>query len=209
MLEIQNSVDERRFASSSEAVRRDDARPVLLHVGQFTARKGIELLLRAAAVQQKEGRSFSLMLVGSGPDKIATEQLAKELGLKDVHFLPPQAPEQMPAIYKMADVLIFPTLEDVWGLVANEAMLSGLPVLCSKYAGCAEELFDPENIFDPEDPTEFAQKLGNAIAGTLPKPIVSRLRSTPRLVADLARSLGHSAGGPSEAAADAGEQLSV
>ncbi len=209
VLEIQNSVDERRFAPSSEAVAQAHPRPVLLHVGQFTARKGIEHLLHAAAVQQKEGRSFSLMLVGSGPDKIVIEQLVKELRLKNVHFLPPQAPEQMPAVYKMADVLIFPTLEDVWGLVANEAMLSGLPVLCSKYAGCAEELFDPENIFDPEDPKEFVQKLRNAIAGALPMPVLSRLRSTPRLVADLAQRLNHSAGGPTETAADAGEQLSV
>jgi len=209
VLEIQNAVDERRFAPSSEAVAQAHPWPVLLHVGQFTGRKGIELLLRAAAVQQKEGRSFSLMLVGSGPDKIVIEQLVKELGLKNVHFLPPQAPDQMPAVYKMADVLIFPTLEDVWGLVANEAMLSGLPVLCSKYAGCAKELFDPENIFDPEDPKEFFQKLGNAIEGELPVPVLSRLRSTPRLVADLAQRLNHSAGGPTETAADAGEQLSV
>jgi glycosyltransferase involved in cell wall biosynthesis len=209
VLEIQNAVDERRFSASSETTVLAGPRPVLLHVGQFTARKGIELLLRAAVEQQKEGRSFSLVLVGSGPDKIAIEKLAKELALKNVYFLPPQAPDRMPAIYKMADVLIFPTLEDVWGLVANEAMLSGLPVLCSKYAGCTVELFDPENIFDPEDPKEFAQKLGNAIAGALPMPVLSRLRSTPRLVADLAQGINHSAGGPVETGADAGEQWSA
>jgi glycosyltransferase involved in cell wall biosynthesis len=178
-------------------------------VGQFTARKGIALLLRAAAVQQKEGRTFSLLLVGSGPDKCSMEKLAEGLGLKNVHFLPAEKPEHMPAVYKRADVLIFPTLEDVWGLVANEALLSGLPVLCSKYAGCAEELFDPENIFDPENSQEFARKLGNGIAGRLPAPLISRLRPTSCLVADLARALSASPGGPMESASDAPEQLHV
>ena len=64
----------------------------------------------------------------------------------------------MPATYRSADVLIFPTLEDVWGLVANEAELCGLPVLCSKYAGCAKEIFTAESIFDPMDTSDFVNK---------------------------------------------------
>jgi glycosyltransferase involved in cell wall biosynthesis len=100
----------------------------------------------------------------------------------------------MPSIYKSADVLIFPTLEDVWGLVANEAMLSGLPVLCSKYAGCAGELFEPQSIFDPLNPQEFAQKVGQAIEGQLPRPNVSRLESTSQLVANLVQALNCSPG---------------
>jgi glycosyltransferase involved in cell wall biosynthesis len=78
--------------------------------------------------------------------------------------------------------LILPTLEDVWGLVANEGMLCGLPVLCSKYAGCAAELFSAESIFDPQDASEFARKLRDAVTGRLPKPDRSRLRTTPEIV---------------------------
>lgn len=209
ILEFQNAADERRFAGASPTPIPSQPRPVLLHVGQFTARKGIEHLLRAAAELQKRNLSFSVTLVGSGPGKHDTEKLAGELGLKNICFLPPQTPAEMPAIYKTADVFVFPTLEDVWGMVANEAMLSGLPVLCSKYAGCAEELFDRENIFDPEDPTEFAQKLADAIAGKLPKPILARLRSTSQLLSDLVQALKASAGGETSAAADAGERLHV
>ena len=99
------------------------------------------------------------------------------------------APEEMPSVYRSADALIFPTLEDVWGLVANEAMLSGLPVLCSKYAGCANELFRPDNIFNPKDTDEFAVKLGKAISGELPKSDLSRLKSTSQIVKDLVRAL--------------------
>jgi glycosyltransferase involved in cell wall biosynthesis len=194
VLELQNSVDERRFLGTAEVAYKIEPRPVLLHVGQFTGRKGIELLLRAAAAQQNRGQNFSLVLVGSGPDRGASEQLSRELRLKNVYFLPSQEPDRMPSIYKSADVLIFPTLEDVWGLVANEAMLSGLPVLCSKYAGCAGELFEPQSIFDPLNPQEFAQKVGQAIEGQLPRPNVSRLESTSQLVANLVQALNCSPG---------------
>jgi glycosyltransferase involved in cell wall biosynthesis len=207
VLEIQNSVDERRFLDTAEAAYKIEPRPILLHVGQFTARKGIEPLLRAAAEQQKRWQIFSLVFVGSGPEKEADEQLSRELGLKNVHFLPPREPTRMPSIYKSADALIFPTLEDVWGLVANEAILSGLPVLCSKYAGCASELFDPESIFNPQDPDEFSRKLEDAIALRLPIPDRSRLRSTSELLNDIVRALELSMGQPLAVAPETGREL--
>jgi glycosyltransferase involved in cell wall biosynthesis len=185
ILEIQNSADECRFSFESEAAFQLEPKPVFLHVGQFTRRKGIDRLLRAAAAVQSAGVRFSLVFVGGGPEKGAAEELVKELGLESVYFQPSRKPADMPSVYRSVDALIFPTLEDVWGLVANEAVLSGLPVLCSKYAGCAEELFEGESIFDPEDPQEFIAKLRDAAAGKLPRPEISRLRSTPSLVADL------------------------
>ena len=192
ILEIQNTVDERRFGFESRIAFHVEPRPALLYVGQFTQRKGADLLIRAAATLQKEGRRFSLVLVGSGPEKGALEELAKELDLENVYFQPSRPPVDMPLVYRSADVLVFPTLEDVWGLVANEAVLSGIPVLCSKYAGCAEELFGAESIFDPMNPEEFVVKLGEAVTGKLPGPDISRLRSTPQVVGDLVDMLGKS-----------------
>jgi glycosyltransferase involved in cell wall biosynthesis len=142
---------------------------------------------------QGEGKEFSLLFVGSGQDGEALKQLAGDLRLKNVHFHPSQPPEVMPSIYRSGDVLIFPTLEDPWGLVANEAILSGLPVLCSKYAGCAEELFHPENIFDPEDPEEFAAKLREAIADQLPASDPSRLKTTAHILSEIVYAVERSA----------------
>jgi glycosyltransferase involved in cell wall biosynthesis len=122
----------------------------------------------------------------------AFKQLARDLGLRNVHFCPELAPEGMPAVYRSGDVLVFPTIEDVWGLVANEAILSGVPVLCSKYAGCAEELFPLESAFDPHNPEEFKQKLREAVAGTIAKPDPSRLRTTPQLAGNLLQALDSS-----------------
>ena len=198
ILEIQNAVDERRFAAPTAPAFLIRPRPVLLHVGQLIARKGIELLLHSAAALQREGLEFSLLIVGGGPSRQSLQRLAVSLGLKNVRFEPSQPPERMPAVYRSADALIFPTLEDVWGLVANEAILSGLPVLCSCYAGCAYELFPPESIVDPADSEEFKAKLRLAVQGHLPPPDPSRLRTTPQLAAALIHAVEASLARPAE-----------
>jgi glycosyltransferase involved in cell wall biosynthesis len=185
IVEIQNSVDERLFAADVRPAFDIQPRPVLLCVGQLIRRKGVEQLLRAAAAVQKEGRDFSLMLVGSGPEKAELARIATAIGPKNVHFLPAQEPEKMPAVYRSADVLVFPTLEDVWGLVANEAVLCGLTVLCSKYAGCARELCPPQNVFDPENAEEFQSKLRDAVDGQLARSDCSRLKTTPQIAGEL------------------------
>ena len=189
ILQSQNSIDEERFNASVEPAWAILPRPVVLHVGQFIERKGIGLLLDAAAILQQNGYEFSLLFVGDGRDKQAVEQRVQALGLKNVQFRPAQSPDKMPSVYRSADLLVFPTLEDVWGLVANEAVLSGIPVLCSKYAGCAAELFAPENIFSPGDVTEFSQKLGAAISGRLSKTDPRLLRTTKQLGRELVQEI--------------------
>jgi glycosyltransferase involved in cell wall biosynthesis len=189
ILQSQNAIDEERFKASAEPAWVILPRPVVLHVGQFIERKGVGSLLEAAASLQQHGHEFSLLLVGSGRDRLALERRARALGLKNVHFRPAQTPERMPSVYRSADLLVFPTLEDVWGLVANEAILSGIPVLCSKYAGCALELFAPENIFSPEDLNEFSRKLGVAISGRLSKADPGRLKTTKQLGRELVQEL--------------------
>jgi len=195
ILELQNTTDERPYHAPAPPEFDIRTGPVLLYVGQFIARKGVDHLLHAAATLQREGKTFSLLLVGSGRDKQLAENLARDLDLNNVHFHPPRTPQQMPGVYRSADVLVFPTLEDPWGLVASEAVLAGLPVLCSKYAGCANELFTQESIFDPEDPSEFVEKLEKAVAGELPVPDPSRVRTTPQVAAELIVALQRSLGG--------------
>jgi glycosyltransferase involved in cell wall biosynthesis len=185
VLQIQNAVDEQRFTQAAEPELHLNPRPVVLYVGQFIARKGVELLLSAAAAVQSQGEEFSLLLVGSGRDKATLEQRVRDLGLRNVFFQPSLPPNRMPSIYRSGDVFVCPTLEDPWGLVINEAILSGLPVLCSKYAGCAEELLTSGSIFDPENAEEFARKLGQAVAGRLPDPDLSRLKTMAQVVDQL------------------------
>jgi glycosyltransferase involved in cell wall biosynthesis len=187
--ELQNCVPEGAYLAPAAPALSLNPRPVLLYVGQLIRRKGLEPLLEAAAQAQIDGTEFSLLLVGGGPEQPALERLARDLGLRHVRFHGSVSPEQLPGIYRSADVLVFPTLEDVWGLVVNEALWSGLPALVSIYAGCAAELVPKESTFDPLDRDDFVRQLKNAVAGRLPAPDLSRLERADEVGARIVRAL--------------------
>jgi glycosyltransferase involved in cell wall biosynthesis/peptidoglycan/xylan/chitin deacetylase (PgdA/CDA1 family) len=178
ILQIQNSVDERIFSHPTSPAFEVIPKPVLLYVGRLVERKGVPAFFHAAAQLQSEGYLFSILLVGGGPKLPELRDLVQELGLNNVHFEGSLPPDRLRGCYRSADVLIFPTLGDVWGLVANEAILSGTKVLCSKFAGCATELFDGDSIFDPTDHDEFVNMLRKAVTGELPNPDPTRLSSS-------------------------------
>ena len=176
VLQIQNCVDERRFSCPSEPALAVLPKPVLLAVGHLVGLKGIDRLLEAAASVQRE-HDFSLVFVGDGPGKQAYSDMVAKLGLRNVVFEKPRKPDDMPAIYRSADCLVFPTLDDVWGLVVNEAMWSGVPVLASIYAGCARELLPESNRFDPLNKESIEAAVRSAALGTVAKPDLSRLKT--------------------------------
>ena len=64
------------------------------------------------------------------------------------------------------------------GVGGERGLPSDRPVLCSRYAGCAEELLPAQSIFNPEDQDEFTEKLRIALSGRLASPDRSRLAST-------------------------------
>jgi glycosyltransferase involved in cell wall biosynthesis len=191
ILQSQNSVDENQFRANVAPAWAIQPRPVVLHVGRLIELKGIRSLLDAAAILQRKGYNFSLLLVGDGREKEALVRYAMGLGLESVYFRPAQAPEKMPSVYCSADLVVFPTLEDTWGVVANEAILCGVPVLCSKYAGCATELFASENLFSPDNLDDFSQKLGAAIRDGLPMPDPDRLKTTQQLGRELVQEVNN------------------
>ena len=75
----------------------------------------------------------------------------------------------MPEIYQQSSIFIFPSSNDPWGLVANEALASGLPVLVSKFAGCSDELvIDGYNgfVFDNFDLNIWIEKIKYLLSDT-------------------------------------------
>lgn len=134
-----------------------------LFSGQMIARKGIPRLLDAWDVFCRTERGeATLLLVGDGPERSALERHAADRGLRNVRFLGFIQREELPAIYRAADLFVFPSLHDCWALVIGEAMAAGLPVIDSKYNGGAVELIrEGENgwIADPLVENDLAQKL--------------------------------------------------
>jgi glycosyltransferase involved in cell wall biosynthesis len=189
VVELQNCVPEHRYREPVVPAFELEPRPVVLCVGRLVPGKGVDLLLRAAARVQAEGRTFSTLIAGDGPERRALEETVAELGVRNVHFPGARSPEEMAAVYRSADVLVFPTLDDVWGLVVNEALWSGLPALVSIYAGCARELVPANSTFDPLDPADFATKLRAAVDRELPPPDLTRLRRLDEVASTIIREL--------------------
>jgi len=135
-------------------------RPIFLYVGRISPRKGIKSLLEACHILQTKGyQDYSLLVIGTGEQRPELESYIAEKGLeKQVYWQGWVDYGQLGAYFKQADVFVFPTLEDIWGMVPLEAMVFDKPVLCSKWAGAAEVVVEGENgyIFDPYQPSELA-----------------------------------------------------
>jgi glycosyltransferase involved in cell wall biosynthesis len=189
IVQIQNCVDERIYTADAEPLRKLEPRPGFLCVGRLIACKGIDTLLLAAASLQREGHVFSLLIVGSGPDRGLFEESARKLGLVNVEFLGEQPPASMPRVYRSGDFLVFPTLDEVWGLVVNEALLSGVPVLSSVYAGCAKEILPEENLFDATSAVDLANAMKRALSGGISPPDSTRLKTSAEVARTLANDI--------------------
>jgi glycosyltransferase involved in cell wall biosynthesis len=170
--------DPKALSGYSEDVDQSQLRlnsPVFLFVGHIVPRKGLHLLLEACAVLQQQGCDrYTLLVVGDGAQREELESLIKTYRLGDrVQWTGRVEYSHLGAYFHQADVFILPTLEDTWGVVVQEAMILGKPVLCSKRAGAAELITPGENgfVFDPEQPDQLAQLMRQFIED----PSLSRL----------------------------------
>jgi glycosyltransferase involved in cell wall biosynthesis len=132
-----------------------------LFVGRLIPRKGLHLLLEACALLHQRGYdNYRLQVIGRGPNEAEFRQLAAASGIHNhIDWIGWVNYEQVGAYFSQADVFVFPTLEDTWGMVLLEAMAFGKPVLCSCWAGSAEMMVqDGENGFqyDPQQPEILA-----------------------------------------------------
>lgn len=111
-----------------------------LFVGRFAAEKNLFRLLDAYAGYRKGGgrQPWGLVMVGRGPLDGLVQRQAQEL--EGVVFAGFQQADRLPDYYGLASCLVLPSLSETWGLVVNEAMAAGLPVIVSHRCGCVPEL---------------------------------------------------------------------
>jgi glycosyltransferase involved in cell wall biosynthesis len=140
---------------------------VALVAGRLVAAKGILPLLAAWKRLDAEVRSeWTLLFVGDGPLAYEVGDAASEAPPGEIVCVGAVASDAMPTFYAGADLLVFPSLGDPWGLVVNESLASGVPALCSKLAGCADDLIASGRngwTFDPTDADEFERALSQAL----------------------------------------------
>ena len=137
--------------------------PIFLYVGRITARKGIKTLLQACAILKKQGYSdYTLLIVGKGDQQNELEAFIKEQDFAEqVNWVGWVDYGSLGAYFQQADIFVFPTFEDVWGMVVPEAMVFGKPILCSNGAASCELIAEGENgyVFDPSNAQELAGKM--------------------------------------------------
>ncbi|MGB3617862.1 MAG: glycosyltransferase family 4 protein [Catalinimonas sp.] len=129
-------VDNAHFATGApgEAGRK----PVLLCVARFALEKNLDALIRAF-LRSDLAAGWELRIVGGGPLRDELEALARPevVTLHDwVSY------DELPNLYAAAAAFVLPSTFEPWGLVVNEAMAAGLPVLVSHECGCAPDLVD-------------------------------------------------------------------
>ena len=144
-------------------------RPVILFAGKLVPRKGPMLL--AAAYKELSGDGCSepdpyLLFAGDGELRGAIEQMAANLRWRSMRVLGFKNQTELPALYDLCDLFVLPSVYEPWGLVVNEVMNAGRPVIVSDKVGCWPDLVKPGingDVFSAGD----AQALAGAIARVL------------------------------------------
>lgn len=123
----------------------------ILYVGQFIHRKGIDNLLRAFS--KIANSSVGLYLVGGKLSDEMISLIPKKMRSR-VHCIEFTSKKLLSQYYATCDIFCLPTREDIWGLVVNEAMSFGLPIVTTTHCGAGLELVEQDMngyLYEPED----------------------------------------------------------
>lgn len=143
---------ERYFLASARFVEKKNLGRLLQAYARYR-----KLVVKAESAKRK-AEAWGLVLLGDGPLKADLESQISDLNLSDYVLLPGfKQYDELPVYYGLASAFVHASTTEQWGLVVNEAMASGLPVLVSNRCGCAKDLvkegvngftFDPFNVED-------------------------------------------------------------
>lgn len=168
-----NAVDNDLFASTAACARRNAAHRrtelglpdrYFLFAGRLVREKGVfELLSAYAKLDGALRQQIGLVFVGDGAARHALEAESPAVKPGTIKFAGFAQREQLASYYALAEMLILPTYTDTWGLVVNEAMACGLPVILSDTAGCGADLVTDNwngRIVPPKDVKALAFAMG-------------------------------------------------
>lgn len=147
---------------------------IVLYVGRFDPRKGIETLVQACASLKNQGcDKLKLVIVGGsltdridGQERQRIEQIVQDLGLGEVTVFTGQVGHDLlPLYYSAADVCVVPSHYEPFGLVAIEAMACGTPVIASNVGGLRFTVLPEETglLVPPRDVDAFAGAIHRVI----------------------------------------------
>lgn len=139
---------------------------IVLYVGSEEPRKNFSTLLKAMHAMKKDIPTLHLLKVGKAfpGSRKETLELVNELGLRDsVTFLDTINEESLPSIYNIADVFVFPSFAEGFGLPPLEAMACGTPVVSSSATSLPEVTADAALLIDPFNTKQLKETLSQVI----------------------------------------------
>jgi glycosyltransferase involved in cell wall biosynthesis len=165
-----NAVDINLFSEIGRKSRAEAARArtqmalparYFLFVGRLVREKGVlDLLAAYRQLPANLREQIGLVFAGDGPLRAELELLARDVYPGMIHFAGFVDRNDLALYYGLAECLVFPTYTDTWGLVVNEAMACGLPVICTNVAGCAAELVQSNGrVVDPGSDSQLSQAM--------------------------------------------------
>jgi len=120
---------------------------VILYVGRIIEQKGLDVLIKAVSMIEQKRDDVYLLVCGDGNFRAYCESIVKSMQVKHVVFAGWQEQENAASFYKTADVFVLPSriveeeeVAEGWGLVINEAMSMGKPVIATDAVGAAEDM---------------------------------------------------------------------
>jgi len=191
-----DAVDNEYFRINSDIARAhpsDERMPVKLPLkyvlasARFVKKKNLETLIYGFSLARVLGKfDEHLVIIGDGPERQRLEELVRELGLVGIVHLPGfQSYQTLPKYYDLASLFIHVSKSEQWGLVVNEAMASGCPVVVSSACGSASQLVSHGVnglIVDPNDPKDIARSLWELLGNEERRQTMGR--KSKNLIAD-------------------------
>ena len=146
---------------------------VLLYCGQINWKKNILRILNACVLLKEDGRLFTLVLAGQGPDMQSVKDEVKALGLAENTMFTGHITDEklLNGLYQATTLFVFPSIYDTCGLVVREAAAMGTPAVVVEGSGAAEQIIDRENGFICLDND---QSLHDAIVYALDQPDIAK-----------------------------------
>jgi glycosyltransferase involved in cell wall biosynthesis len=193
---ISNGLDTNRFqpAPTDDRLRARlgiDRRPVVLYTGRLDPEKEMDTWLRAAA---RVGDSADVQFVvgGEGTDRGRLESLSRDLGLDGhVRFIGYVSEEELPQLYRLADIYLMLAPVELQSISTLEAMASGLPVVAAA-AGALPELVSPNvngYLVPTSDPVEASSAVLNLLADSTRREMMGKASREIALRHDLSHTI--------------------
>ena len=138
ILSFLNSFDSERLKYISKNIDVND--PYFLFVGRISVEKNIEFLINMAVKLKYINSNIKIKIIGSGPDFEELNLKILNLNLNNILLIGSIKWDNLGDYYANSLGLILPSFFEPWGMVANESFFFNVPVICSKFCGCANDL---------------------------------------------------------------------